>query len=150
MLLPRLKSLGVLVDRGVELRDPVHSLAAACDGGLLVGGLSVALDLTPDELLGPLAHAAGAALRILDVRGRVLTLQLGKSREELSWEPSSLEELIDLFNEQLRGEPAAKAVAVLGEWEEMLQLWCVEKRLLPQLGRERWFEPLNRAQLVGR
>jgi hypothetical protein len=37
--------------------------------------------------------------------------------------------------------------ALLGEWEDALQLWCVEKRRLKWLLAQPWFFPRNRGEL---
>ena len=55
--------------------------------------------------------------------------------------------LVHNLNDLLREDPHGRAVAVLGEWEDMLQLWCLPKRQLAGLLREGSFEPRNRRQL---
>ena len=58
-----------------------------------------------------------------------------------------LEGLVHNLNDLLKDDAGARAVAVLGEWQDALQLWCVDKRLLPKLWRERFFDPKNGGQL---
>lgn len=126
MLSTTLKSLGLLTGRGVA-----KSLVRLCHAGRLVGGLSVSLQATPDELLGPLLHALGGAaakLKLLDVRTTtppVLEVQWREVHEK--WECDGLEALVHNLNDLFRAEPDVKLVAVLGDWEDMLQLWCVTK-----------------------
>ena len=40
-----------------------------------------------------------------------------------------------------------RVIAVLGEWNDALQLLCVDKRALPKLLREGFFAPRNRDAL---
>jgi hypothetical protein len=130
----------------------LRSLPALCDAGALEGGLSVALDVRPDELIGPLASAiggGGSELRVIEVRDeprREMTVRLG-SREK-TWTVASLEALVHRLNELFQIDPAAKAVAILGECEGALQLWALDKRILPELLREDFFRPTNRKELA--
>lgn len=126
MLSTTLKSLGLLTGRGAA-----KSLVRLCHAGRLVGGLSVSLRATPDELLGPLLHALGGAatkLKLNDVRTTtppVLDIEWREVREK--WECDGLEALVHNLNDLFRDEPDVKLVAVLGDWDDMLQLWCVSK-----------------------
>lgn len=126
MLAATLKSLGLVTGRGAA-----KSLVRLCHAGRLVGGLSVSLRATPDELLGPLLHGLGGAatkLKLLDVRTTtppILEVEWRELREK--WECDGLEALVHNLNDLFRDEPDVKAVAVLGEWDDMLQLWCLPK-----------------------
>ncbi len=131
---------------------PEVSLLRLCDAGALIGGLSVALDVRPDELVGPLTQAMGGAARgfkLVDVRER-RTLELhvlvGESTER--WEVEDLSALVHNLNDLYREAPQVRAVAVLGEWADALQLWCVEKRALSRLLRQSFFAPVNSRYLV--
>ncbi|HVG62764.1 MAG TPA: hypothetical protein VNA24_29630 [Hyalangium sp.] len=132
---------------------PEVSLLRLCDAGLLHGGLSVALDVRPDELVGPLTQAMGGAARgfkLVDVRERK-TLELhvlvGDTTER--WEVEDLSALVHNLNDLYRDEPDVRAVAILGEWADALQLLCLEKRSLPRLLRQPFFIPVN-ALYLGR
>lgn len=121
--------------------------------GWLQGSLSVALDVRADELVGSLCAAMGGGarkLKVLDVRelGRgelELTVMLGQLEER--WGLEDLYALVQNLNDLLRNDSQAKAVVILGEWEDMLQLWCVEKAELPKLFGRRYFAPRNHHQL---
>jgi hypothetical protein len=127
-LLGRLKELGLLKGRGEQ-----RTLLALCHAGRLVGGLSISLRATPDEVVGPLSHAMGGVamkLKVLDVRGtRPMELQVefpstnGPRVER--WELDDVRGLVHNLNDLYRDEPTVKQVRVLGEWEDMLQLWCL-------------------------
>jgi hypothetical protein len=127
-------------------------LLSLCHSGALVGGLSVALDVRPDELIGPLAMAIGGRateLKVIDVRDQPrpeLTIRL--ANVDRTWPVEDLGSLAQLLNELFKGAPATKAVAVLGEWEDALQLWALDKTLLKELLRESFFRPHNRRQLA--
>lgn len=131
---------------------PRGELLRLCHRGELRGGLSVALDVRADELIGPLSAAMGGSarkLRVLDVRDRPepeLAIQLGQTTERWTL-PEGLRSLIHNLNDLFRGDGSVRAVAVLGEWEDMLQLWCVEKGTLPRLWRTSFFDPENRGDL---
>jgi hypothetical protein len=60
---------------------------------------------------------------------------------------SSLSDLVNELNRLFQEDPRARAIAVLGEWEDMLQLWCVPKEALSALLRESFFQPQNQAEL---
>ncbi|MBX5480616.1 MAG: hypothetical protein IRZ16_02025 [Myxococcaceae bacterium] len=132
---------------------PPHlELLTLCERGLLDGGLSVALGVRPDELIGPLCQAIGGSatrLRVVDVRdGPVLELRIRYGEVEEPWEVEDLLALVHNLNDLFAGDPKARAVAVLGEWEDALQLWCVHKRDLPKLWRADYFAPRNRQELA--
>jgi hypothetical protein len=118
-------------------------LTRLCDAGLLVGGLSVSSDLEPEALFGSLAQAMGAPvsrLKLNDVRkGAVPELWVDEER----WKVPSLRTLIAHFNEKA----GPKRCVVLGEWEEMLQLWALAQSPLRQLLRRPDFQPENLGEL---
>lgn len=107
------------------------ALLRLCHAGLLEGGLSVALDVRPDELFGPLLTQMGGrarAVRLLDVRERpVLELTVSLDGKSERWEPEGLEGLVNNLNALLGGERDVRPVAVLGEWEDALQLWALPR-----------------------
>ena len=102
-----------------------------CHAGRLDGGLSVSLGALPDEVVGALAWAMGgvaATLRVHDVRGirpMMLEVKVGDAVEK--WEVEGVEGLVHNLNDLYRQDAGVRAVAVLGEWEDMLELWCVPK-----------------------
>jgi hypothetical protein len=114
----------------------------------------VALGVRPDELVGPLTLAMGGAarrLKVVDVRERPaleLHIQAGELSER--WEVEDVPALVHNLNSLYQPEPQVRAVAVLGEWEDALQLWCLDKQVLPRLWRLPFFAPLNRADLAPR
>ena len=122
-----------------------------CHRGALDGGLSVALDVRADELIGPLCGAVGGSakkVRVIDVRDRPHPeLRISYGDLEEPWDVEDLYVLVQNLNDLLRADRQAKAIAVLGEWEDMLQLWCVPKDRLPKLLRKDYFAPRNRHQL---
>jgi hypothetical protein len=135
--------------------EPPHvSLLRLCDAGLLEGGLTVALGVRPDELVGPLTMAMGGAARrfkVVDVRERPrfeLHVLAGETSER--WEVEDLWALVHNLNSLYREAADTRAIAMLGEWNDALQLLCVDKRALPRLLRERFFEPRNRDALEPR
>lgn len=138
---------------GVREGEPPHvGLLRLCEQGLLVGGLSVALGVRPDELVGPLTLALGGEarrLKVVDVRERpALELHIAAGEVSERWEVEDLPALVHNLNDLYRHAPGVRAAAVLGEWQEALQLWCVDKRTLPRLLREPFFAPHNRAALA--
>jgi hypothetical protein len=135
-----------------EAQSPTQMLLQLCASGALEGGLSIALDLRPDELIGPLLVAMGGRaprLRVLDVRDKPqpqLNAELdGKS---FRWKIRDVTELVRSLNQLFEAELDARAVALLGECEDMRQLWCIPKAALPHLLKEPHFQPLNRMQLM--
>lgn len=159
-----------LLDRGLLRTDAVpeprasveaphpSSLLRLCDAGALEGGLSVALDVRPDELFGPLCARLGGgakALRVTDVREGPpfcleVTLGAAAAGRVERWEVAGIEALIDRLGEALAPDPKARAVALLGEHNDMWQLWCVAKSDLFALRAEPWFAPQNRGALLAR
>jgi len=153
----RLEALGLLrpgaptADKRLKRARPERALLLLCDAGALDGGLSVALDVRPDELIGPLCAAAGGSarsLKVLDVRD-LPELELRIAYGDLSegWAVPDARALVHNLNDLLGADPAARAIAVLGEWQDSLQLWCVPKEKLGALFRESFFEPANRDEL---
>jgi len=144
-----LQRLGLLAEDAHV--PPGQQLLALCDAGALDGGLSIALDLKPDELIGPLCERIGGSarlLKVLDVRDDpevALIIDAGNG-EEL-WDVREPRDLVERCNEEFRDDDEARAVAVLGEWEDSLQLWCIPKRALSSLLRAPFFQAENRARL---
>ena len=145
-----LQRLGLLSE-DVHLEPGQQTLLVLCDQGLLEGGLSIALDLRPDELIGPLCERIGGRareLKVLDVRDDPepeLLVDAGGGEE--AWPVRDARDLVDRLNEAFADDPQARAVAVLGEWEDMLQLWCLPRETLPSLLRAPFFEAENRSRL---
>jgi hypothetical protein len=144
-----LQRLGLLTD-GAHV-SPGQQLLALCDAGALAGGLSVALDLRPDELIGPLCERIGGGarlLKVLDVREDAeIALIVDAGNGEEGWEVREPRDLVERCNEEFKADVDARAVAVLGELEDSLQLWCIPKRALSSLLRAPFFEAENRARL---
>ena len=134
-----------------EGERPDASLLRLCEAGLLVGGLSVALGVGADELVGPLTQAMGGAarrLRVTDVREDprardVLQLEVLAGEATEKWEVEDLYALVHNLNDLYRDAADVARVAVLGEWEDALQLWCVPRASLPRLLKEAFFRPEN-------
>jgi hypothetical protein len=139
--------------------DPLQSPAALphlvllrlCDAGALVGSLTVELDVRPDELLGPLCAAlggSGPSVRAVDVvDGPPLKLFIHYRDHEEGWELEDLYPFVMNLNDLLKEDRQARVAAILGEWEDALQLWCVEKQRLRWLLQQPWFFPRNRMEL---
>lgn len=127
-------------------------LLRLCDAGLLDAGLAVAWDVRPDELVGALTHLMGGAARrfkVVDVRERpVLELHILAGVVSERWEVEDVGALVHNLNDLYWEAADVRAVAVLGEWNDALQLLCVDKRDLRGLLRERFFEPRNREALA--
>jgi hypothetical protein len=143
-----LGALGLLTGPG-----RARSLVEACHLGLLKGGLSVSLRALPDELVGPLASGVGGPamrLKVLEVRtGPPMVLEIAWRDVQEKWEVVDLETLVHDINDLFAQEPDAAATAVLGEWEDMLQLWCIPKRLLSRLLKSPFLDDArNRSTLV--
>ena len=123
-----------------------------CDAGALWGGLSVALDVRPDELLGALCAALGGQamkLKAVDVEdGPPMRLSVHFIDHQETWELEDLYALALSVNDLLKDDPTSKVAAILGEWDDSLQLWCVEKSALSWLLGEDFFAPRNHHQLA--
>jgi hypothetical protein len=141
-----LKQLG-LVRPGSK---PAKSLLQMCEQGALEGGLSIALDVQPDEAVGALCSTVGgqaSGLRVIDVRKEPFALMIRWGDLEESWDVRDVHALVHNLNDLFSGDAQAKAIAVLGEWEEALQLWCVPKPALKRLFGLREFQPSNEGDL---
>ena len=147
-LVAQLEGLGLLglappddpAERARWPRDgeaPQLAILQLCHLGALRHGLSVALTVRPDELIGPLSAAMGGAargLRVLDVREQpVLTLEVLVGGVEAVLELTRLEQLPEDLNNLLVDATDVRPVAILGEWEQALQLWCVPRGALDLL-----------------
>jgi len=117
------------------------SLGELCASGALDGGLSVSLDVRPDELLGPLCLRIGGearVLRVVDVRSSPPELWVQGGRGEEHWPVPDVAALVKELNVRFRDAAQVRAIALLGEWEEARQLWCIPKpALAPLLARRR-------------
>ncbi|RKG95850.1 hypothetical protein D7V97_36575 [Corallococcus sp. CA053C] len=137
----------------VPAGEPPHvSLLRLCEAGVLAGGLTVGYGVRPDELVGPLTAAMGGAarrLKIVDVRERpVLELHVAAGDVTEKWEVEDVPALVHNLNDLYRDAADVRAVAVLGEWEDSLQLLCVERRALGRLLRQPFFAPVNARALA--
>jgi len=151
--LQRLSQLGLLkasLDRGSlrATQTPGCELLQLCNAMVLEGGLSVSSDVRPDELIGPLAMALGGRareLRVIEVRDhprQEMTVRLGEV--ERTWAVQDLEALVHHLNDLFKSDPSSRALAILGELEDQLQLWALDKRVLASLLGEEFFRPRNR------
>lgn len=141
----RLKALGLLQGRGRQ-----RTLLQLCHAGRLVGGLSASLQVTPDEAIGAVTHAKGGLatkLRVLDVRGArptqlevrfelppdVLREEDGPRVVTEKWDVEDVPGLVHNLNDLYREVREVKQVVVLGEWEDMVQLWALSRPVLREL-----------------
>lgn len=127
-----------------------------CHKGQLKGALSVSLRVTPDEAFGGVVQLLGARLKLADVRvraGEPMELQVeypvGEERKVERWAVEDVPGLVHNLNDLYRRDDTVKAGVVLGEFDDMWQLWAVEKPVLKELLQTRWFEPRNRRALEG-
>ncbi|MBM7111983.1 hypothetical protein [Archangium primigenium] len=153
--LARLRLLKDSEDARERLRPedlPHLALLRLADAGLLVGGLTASFGVRADELVGPLTLAMGGAARrfkLLDVRERpVLELHILAGDVSERWEVEDLAAFVHNLNDLYRAAADVRAIAVLGEWNDALQLLCVDKASLARLLREPFFQPWNRAALA--
>lgn len=150
MTLTLIRELGLVQGRGALPKR----LLQCCQAGRLVGGLSISLGATPDEVVGPLTHAMGGAatrLRVHDVRTvrpMVMEVEWGELREK--WELESVEALVHNLDDVFRAEASVKLIAVLGEWEDMLQLWALERKALSRLLEGRVLDDARNASTLRR
>jgi len=147
-----LKRLGLVIGAGrlPASKRPGAELLKWCHGRRLRDGLSIALSVTPDEAIGALCHAMGGnarQLKVLDVRrGSTPALTELEVRYSLSdplreepttrterWEVEGVLGLVHNLDDLFRGEPGVKPLVVLGEWEDMLQVWALERPVLREL-----------------
>lgn len=125
-------------------RPPEEPLRTLCHHGYLVGGLSIALDVKIDEALGPLLEVMGGPakmIRVLDIQGRVFSVRINAQQHE--WELDGVESLIDTLNRAFAASAEVKALVLLGEWEDMIQVWALPKPTVAGLLKEDWFRPSN-------
>ncbi len=144
-LTQRLKSLQLLQGKGRQT-----SLLKLCHAGRLVGGLSVSWQVTPDEAIGALAHLEGGLatkLRVVDVRGKtpmqlevrfelppdVLREDEGPRVVTEKWDVEDVPGLVHNLNDLYRDVRDVKLIVVLGEWEDMVQLWALPRPTLREL-----------------
>ena len=155
-LLERIQHLGLWnPSREADEKVPPGRLLALCDEGYLAGGLSVALDVRADELLGPLTQRMGGAaahLKIEEVRDGVVDADEAEGLElTVSW-PGSGERphvwivrdtraLVAALNDAFREDAQVRHIALLGEWNDALQLWCLTRAQRASLRHEHWFQP---------
>jgi hypothetical protein len=153
--LQRLAQLGLLkasFDRGSLTLAPGRELLQLCNAMALEGGLSVSSDVRPDELIGPLAMALGGKareLRVIEARDhprQEMTVRLGEV--ERTWVVQDLEALVHHLNDLFKSDPSSRALAILGELEDQLQLWALDKRVLASLLGEELFRPRNRKDVA--
>lgn len=126
----RLRRLGLI--RGAEPLPP--SLLESCHEGRLIGGMSLSVKATPDEVVGPLTFAMGGSatqLKVLDCRGVTLDIRCGASTQ--SWQVDDVEALIEQLNDFFEDDANAQVLVVLGEWEDMLQVWALSPSLVEVL-----------------
>src|SRR5262249_20987227 len=106
-------------------------------------------DVRPDELFGALAALLGGParkLKVLDVRDQPeprMVVSRGPSLEPETWDVPDLPALVERLN-ALEG---GGLVAVLGEWDDALQLWCLPRAATRSLLQEREFRPENLDEL---
>jgi hypothetical protein len=115
----------------------------------------VALDVRPDELVGPLCQRLGdeaLRLRILEVRTSPPELWVRVHETEARWPVPDVAALVRALNLAYWGVPSVRAIAQLGVWDEAWQLWCLEKRVLRTLLEEELLqaEVVDGLQLPGR
>lgn len=141
----RLKALGLLQGRGRQ-----RTLVQLCHAGRLAQGLSISLRVTPDEAIGPLTHAMGGLatrLRVLDVRGArptqlevrfelppdVLREDDGPRVVTEKWDVEDVPGLVHNLNDLYRDVREVRPVVVLGDWEDMVQVWALPRPALREL-----------------
>ena len=119
-----------------------------CAEGALEGGLSVASDVTPDELVGFLCQRIEArTLRILEVRTSPPELWVQLEKKEERWPVPDVSALVSELNRAYRRVPSVRAIAVLGDAEDARQLWCIPKGVLRVLLKEGLLQAENSAEL---
>jgi len=145
-VLATLRKLQLL--KGEPPQGPVHLLRMSAQGSL-VGGMSVALGVRPDELFGYLAALMGEAvhrLKVLDVRDEPdlqMVMSYGPQETPMTWHVPDVRALVGHVN----GLGSERLMAVLGEWEDALQLWCLPRSALRALFQEPGFRPENLDEL---
>ncbi len=145
----QLLALGLLRPPG-PLAAEGASLLALCAAGALEGGLSVASDVRPADLVGPLCSYLGgkaARLRILDARTEPAELWVRLDAREERWPTPDIAALVTHLNRGYRHQAEVPAVARLGIWESDFQLWCIPKRLLSSVLRKGFLQAENLAEV---
>ncbi len=145
----RLVELGLL-RAGQRAPDSRPSLRALCAAGVLEGGLSVASDIRPTDLVGPLCSYLGgpaARLRVLEALSEPAEVWVLVGGKEERWPTPDVAALVTHLNRCYRREPQVPAIARLGRWEDAWQFWCISKRVLTVVLREKFFEAENSAEL---
>lgn len=127
----QLKELGLIKGKGALPKG----LLKCCHQGRLVGGLSISLRATPDEVVGGVTHEMGVkGFKVFDVRTtRPMVMEISWKDLVEKWEVEDVEGLVHNLNDLFRSEPGVKLLAVLGEWEDMLQLWALDREVLRKL-----------------
>ncbi len=132
-----LKELKLLKGRG-----KVTSALQLCHAGRLVGGLSISVNALPDEVVGPLVFAYGggaSTLRLDDAFGtRPMQLQIRWGALSEKWEVDDVPGLVHNLNSLFASDVTLPVMLVLGEWEDMWQLWALPRttaRTLLESGR---------------
>jgi hypothetical protein len=126
--------------------DASRSLAELCAAGALVGGVSVAVDVRPDELVGPLCQRLGGAalgLRIEEVRSAPPELWVRLGKMEARWPVPDVHALVGALNQAYRRDPGVLAIAELGAVDGAWQLWCVPKDVWRKLRTQASGDVLN-------
>ncbi|MFO0598790.1 MAG: hypothetical protein U0228_26020 [Myxococcaceae bacterium] len=132
----RLRTLGLLSGDEVP-----RSVLQACHEERLTGGLSLSLRATADEVVVWLANAMGGrakSVRLLDVRTSPAVMEVrltsadGAVVEE-QWPLAGLEALISRLNDEFAEDEGVRLLAVLGEFEGMLQVWALRPDVLELL-----------------
>jgi hypothetical protein len=150
-LLAELAALGLL-GRPEHAPSDGSSLPALCAAGALEGGLSVALDVRPDELLGPLCLRIGGEardLRVVDARAHPPELWVQGAGGVERWPTPDVRALVKRLNARFRDSGEVRAVALLGEWAGAQQLWCIPKSALGPLLTKRLLRAENLSELSG-
>jgi hypothetical protein len=145
----RLSALGLL-SAAVPLDGAGPTLVGLCAQGALQGGLSVDSDVRPDELLGPLCQRLGGEalrLRIQEVRTSPPEVWVRLEGKESRWPVPNVPSLLRALNRAYRHRPTVRAIALLGEWEDAWQLWCLDKASLRALLKEGLLQAENEDEL---
>jgi hypothetical protein len=148
-LLEVLSALGLLA-RGGRLAALPASLPALCAAGALDGGLSVALDVRADEVLGTLCQCLGGEavrLRVLDVLKAPPELRVRVEGGEERWAVPDVRALVTHLNRHFRETSGVRAIACLGEWEDAQQLWCLPRSALAPLRAQHLLQVDNALEL---
>jgi hypothetical protein len=102
----------------------------------------VALEVTADELVGPLCAAIGGrarTLKVLDALEEPPRLSIELDGRESTIEAPSVRAFVEELNALSSNDQQAREIAILGELDRMLELWCVPRKALAQLRRAPWF-----------